>query len=73
MEKFIYTCPLLWWNCIGRCKDQDNTTDSKHYVLEHSRKVEDPTEGEVVAKEVKVADDVIKAKVTESVKRKSQR
>ena len=32
------------------------------------QKVEDPTEGEVVAKEVKVADDVIKAKVTESVK-----
>ena len=30
--------------------------------------MEDPTEGEVVAKEVKVADDVIKAKVTESVK-----
>ena len=20
--------PTLWWNCIGRCKDQDNTTDS---------------------------------------------
>lgn len=36
------------------------------------QKVEDPTEGEVVAKEVKVADDVIKAKITESVK-KSQR
>ena len=32
------------------------------------QKVEDPTEGEVVAKEVKVADDVIKAKITESVK-----
>ena len=32
------------------------------------QKVEDPTEGEVVAKEVKVADDAIKAKITESVK-----
>lgn len=37
------------------------------------QKVEDPTEGEVVAKEVKVADDVIKAKITESVKKSQKR
>ena len=60
--------PTLWWNCIGRCKDQDNTTDSNITVPEHSRKWKTQLEGEVVAKEVKVADDVIKAKVTESVK-----
>ena len=32
------------------------------------QKVENPSEGEVVAKEVKVPEDVIKAKITESVK-----
>ena len=48
----IYTCPLY-----------GGTLRSGAF-----QKVEDPTEGEVVAKEVKVADDVIKAKITESVK-----
>ena len=26
-RSYLYM-PTLWWNCIGRCKDQDNTTDS---------------------------------------------
>ena len=63
----IYTCPLYGGTVL---EDVKIKTTPQIATLRSGafQKVEDPTEGEVVAKEVKVADDVIKAKVTESVK-----
>ena len=63
----IYTCPLYGGTVL---EDVKIKTTPQIATLRSGafQKVEDPTEGEVVAKEVKVADDVIKAKITESVK-----
>ena len=58
----IYTCPLYGGTVL---EDVKIKTTPQIATLRSGafQKVEDPTEGEVVAKEVKVADDVIKAKV----------
>ena len=63
----IYACPLYDGTVL---EDVKIKTTPQIATLRSGafQKVEDPTEGEVVAKEVKVADDVIKAKITESVK-----
>ena len=63
----IYTCPLYGGTVL---EDVKIKTTPQIATLRSGafQKVEDQTEGEVVAKEVKVADDVIKAKITESVK-----
>ena len=65
--EIVYTCPLYGGTVLEDVKiastPQVATLRSGAF-----QKVENPSEGEVVAKEVKVPEDVIKAKITESVK-----
>lgn len=65
--EIVYTCPLYGGTVL---EDVKITSIPQVATLRSGafQKVENPSEGEVVAKEVKVPEDVIKAKITESVK-----
>lgn len=66
-EKIIYTCPL-YGGTVLEDVEIDGCPQIATFRSGAFQKLENPTAGEVVEKEVTVAEDQIRAKITESVK-----